>query len=147
MMQVAWKWRCKINLLSRAFVTICIWYGLVFFFQFIYNVYLGLFHAGNVRIVNITASSNLLYHDIYLKCEVQGSPSPDVWWTKNGSYIRSYFIRFEDGNRTLVITGAEVKHIGTYYCHARNTFSYANASFVLNLIGRFQLYSYITPKK
>ena len=93
---------------------------------------------GNLRIVSITANSNRLYHTIRLKCEVQGIPSPYIWWTKNGSYIESDSIDFENGNRTLVITGAEVKDIGTYYCHARNSFSYVNASFVLNLIGRFQ---------
>ena len=80
------------------------------------------------RITNITASSYLLFEDIYLKCEVQGHPSPDVWWT------RESVLAFHVANRTLVIRRAKISDIGTYCCHARNNLSYVNASFQLNLI-------------
>ncbi|CAB4018374.1 hemicentin-1, partial [Paramuricea clavata] len=87
----------------------------------------------NPKIVNITASSETLFDDIYLRCEVQGNPSPNVWWTKNGSYIQGYNIEFQDNNRTLIITRAVSDDVGTYYCHARNNVYYVNASFVLYL--------------
>ncbi|CAB4019199.1 neural cell adhesion molecule L1 isoform X5, partial [Paramuricea clavata] len=87
----------------------------------------------NPRIVDVTASSNTLFDDIYLKCVVQGNPSPNVWWTKNGRYIQGYNIEFQDNNRTLIITRAASDDVGTYYCHARNKVSYVNAPFVLNL--------------
>ena len=83
------------------------------------------------RVTNITASSNLLFEDIYLKCEVQGNPLPDVWWT------RESIPRFRVANSSLVIHRAEISDIGTYYCHARNNLHYVNVSFDLNLIGRF----------
>jgi hypothetical protein len=84
--------------------------------------------------VDVKASSKTLFDDIYLKCVVQGNPSPNVWWTKNGSYIQGYNIEFQDNNRTLIITRAASDDVGTYYCHARNKVSYVNAPFVLNLI-------------
>ena len=86
--------------------------------------------------MNVTASSNTLGSDISLKCEVQGNPSPDVWWTKDGSYVHGYYIQFEDGNRTLHFRWTDIGDIGTYYCHARNNMSYVNASFALKLISK-----------
>ena len=87
--------------------------------------------------MNVTASSNKLWNPVYLKCEVQGNPSPDVWWTKGGSYVHGDYIQYHDDNRTLVIWSTKPKDNGKYYCHARNNMSYVNASFALNLIRKF----------
>jgi hypothetical protein len=92
------------------------------------------FLSGKLRIVSVKASSNKLDSNISLKCAVQGNPSPDVWWTKDGSYVHGYYIRFHDENRTLIIGSALPRDNGTYYCHARTNMSYVNASFALNLI-------------
>jgi hypothetical protein len=91
--------------------------------------------SANPMIVNITASSKQLKGTVRLNCEVQGSPSPHVWWSRNVSHGSKIY--FEKENKTLVIAWARVGDIGTYYCHARNNFSYVNASFELNLIRKF----------
>jgi hypothetical protein len=94
---------------------------------------------GNLTIVNITASSKQLKGAVRLNCEVQGSPSPHVWWSRNVSHGSQIY--FENENKTLVIDYARVGDIGTYYCHARNNFTYAKSSFELNLIRKFWRYT------
>ena len=89
------------------------------------------------KIVSLTASSNTTNGETYLKCDVLGNPFPDVWWTKDGSYLNDDNIRFENQNRTLVIIVAQPSDGGMYYCHARNELSYVNGSFQLNLICKF----------
>ena len=108
-------------------------------FRILYLSFTSLLNLlANLTIVNITASSNRLRRPVYLRCEVQGSPVTEVWWTKRGSVMRDYDdIRSQYKKRTLVFDYTRITDIGTYYCHARNNFSYVNASFALNLIGEF----------
>ena len=95
-----------------------------------------------LRILNITVTPGRLYELNYLKCEVQGDPTPDVWWTNaDGSYIlNGSGIWFQDNNRTFIIGSGEPRHVQTYYCHARNNLYYVNASYALKLIGRLYMY-------
>jgi hypothetical protein len=91
------------------------------------------------RIVSITGSSDSTNGETYLKCDAQGIPSPDVWWTKDGSILNdsNSNIRLEDRNRTIVIISAQPSDSGMYYCHARNEVSHVQRALVLNLICKF----------
>ena len=87
--------------------------------------------------MGITSSYNTTNGELTLKCEDQGNPPANVWWTKSGSYLNRTDIYLKNNNRTLVIGNPQPRDNGTYYCHARNTFFYANGSFTLNLLCKF----------
>ena len=89
------------------------------------------------RIIKLTASQTaLLYDNVTLVCEILANPTAQIWWTKDGNESHHNNVEFKNNNKTLVITKAEMKNIGDYSCHAKNSLSYTNKSLTLNLKGK-----------
>ena len=65
--------------------------------------------------------------DLILRCQISGSPRPEITWFKDGNKIiiqESNGIvsrQAPDGNCSLLIPGAKLEDIGTYSCIAKNT--------------------------
>ncbi len=89
------------------------------------------------RVINLTPSQTaLLYDNVTLICEILASPPAQIWWTKGGNKSQLNNVRYENDNKTLVITQAVLENIGEYSCHASNNLSSTNKSSILNLKGK-----------
>jgi hypothetical protein len=88
------------------------------------------------RIINLTPSHTaLLYDNVTLVCEILANPAAHIWWTKDGNKSHHDNVRFQNDNKILVITRAEMKNIGNYSCHANNSLSPTSESLTLKLKG------------
>ncbi|NP_001368673.1 Titin homolog [Caenorhabditis elegans] len=70
----------------------------------------------------LSDSTAILGHNITLECKVEGSPAPEVSWTKDGERIsttrRIRQTQDENGNCKLSISKAESDDMGVYVCSA-----------------------------
>lgn len=78
----------------------------------------------------------LLYNNVSLRCEILANPPAEIWWTKDGNKALPGNIRFENQNKTLVITKADLANIGKYSCHASYNLSFTSQSLMLSLKGK-----------
>ncbi len=89
------------------------------------------------RITNLSRNQTaLLYDNVNLTCEILANPRAEIWWTKDGNESHLNNVRFENGNKTLVIKQAVLKNVGKYSCHASNNLSSTSQSLILNLKGK-----------
>ncbi|UMM35968.1 hypothetical protein L5515_008342 [Caenorhabditis briggsae] len=70
----------------------------------------------------LSDSTAILGHNITLECKVEGFPTPEISWTKDGERIsttrRIRQIQDENGNCKLIISKAESDDTGVYVCSA-----------------------------
>ncbi|CAF0817324.1 unnamed protein product [Adineta steineri] len=75
-------------------------------------------------------TSFLIGGTVILRCKVQGSPFPRIFWYRNDEFIieddRIQFAQGEDGLCTLTITHCKASDIGIYRCVARNLYGDAS---------------------
>ena len=102
--------------------------------NYMYFIYFIKFSLGYLHVLYIKSTFNATTSELTLRCGVQGYPSPNVWWTKDGSFLNGTNISFKNDNKTLVVMDPQPRDNGTYYCHARNILTYVNRSLTLNLI-------------
>lgn len=76
--------------------------------------------------------------EINIKCEVDGSPSPNITWYLNDQELYSSGrIQIVENEERLIIRGATPEDSGEYKCLARNEYSHASHTEKINVEGEW----------
>lgn len=77
--------------------------------------------------------------EINIKCEVDGSPSPNITWYFNDQELSNSIGRIQvvENDERLIVRGATPEDSGEYKCLARNEFSHASHTEQITVQGGF----------
>ena len=76
--------------------------------------------------------------DVHFKCKATGTPTPEVYWSRNDVTILRTHRVFQDENGGLRIQNVNHDDFGAYRCHAANSHGRTSAAAQLKVFCNFQ---------
>ena len=77
------------------------------------------------RLENVKISNS---KPLVLKCEVKGTPTPTIFWRRDGQLLESCISSYQNGVARLEVLGAGPGKGGVYECVAKNSVTEVTSS-------------------